>query len=275
MVAVRSCRLFQQRQDFGHGVDHGIGIRIANAMPVMGLSVPLEIRAVTPGAFVTRVALGYRERLKDELTGIRFANHYPMKDYVCEDSDTPGYRAVTESKAGQRAAVAESPYGLLFSSFRLPPKPSLPPGADSLGSLTLTVDVTSTDGTFEIDTACTYPSNHLMLVAEHAVGELSGLAPVFVKGVITIGGCACTFHGDINGDGAIDALDYSRVIDHVFFGGATPAKDASCPHVNRGDINCDGAVDIRDVLHLREHMYGSGIPACAPCACDPYPRNCP
>ncbi len=40
-----------------------IGIRIVNTMPVMGLTVPLEFRAVTPGAFVTKVALGFSERL--------------------------------------------------------------------------------------------------------------------------------------------------------------------------------------------------------------------
>ncbi len=163
----------------------------------------------------------------------------------------------------------------MVSAFRFPPNPSLATGADSSGSLTLTVDVSSTTGTFEIDTTCAYPSNHLMLVGEYAVGDLTGIVPVFVKGVITIGKCDCRLHGDINGDGSIDAVDYSRLIDHVFFGGAAPPKDASCPHVNRGDINCDGTVDIRDVLHLREHLYGSGIPPCQPCACDSYPVDCP
>lgn len=252
-----------------------IGIRIVNAMPVMGLTVPLEFRAVTPGAFVTRAALGFSERLTTALSGARFANHYAKKDYVCPDSKTPGYQTVVASEVNWRVPVTASPWGVMISAFRFPPNPSLPVGADSAGSLTLTIDVTTTKGTFEIDTTCMTPTNHLMLVGEHPRGDLAGLLPVFVKGVITIGKCDCTHHGDINGDGAIDALDYSSVMDHVFFGGAEPAKDAACPHVNRGDVNCDGRVDIRDVLHLREHMYGSGVAACDPCTCAAYPVDCP
>jgi len=252
-----------------------IGIRIVNAMPVMGLTVPLEIRAVTPGAFVTSVALGFRERLKTTLSGARFTNHYAAKSYLCPDSKTLGYEVVAGQGVDTPVKVTASPWAVMMSAFRFPPNPSLAIGADRDGSLTLTVDVTTTRGTFEIDTTCMYPTNHLMLVGEHAIGELSGLAPVFVKGVVTIGKCDCQNHGDTNGDGSVDALDYSQVMDHVFFGGDAPPKDASCPHVNRGDINCDGTVDIRDVLHLREHMYGSGAAVCDPCACASYPTDCP
>lgn len=252
-----------------------IAIRLVNSMPVMGLTAPLEFRAVTPGAFVTCVALGFRERLKTALSGARFANHYAKRDYECPDSHAPGYQGIVASEVNWSVPVTSSPWGVLFSAFRFLPNPSLTAGADSAGSLTLTVAVSRTKGTFEIDTACTYPSNHLVLVGEHPEGGLAGLIPVFVKGVITIGACDCKSHGDINGDGAIDALDYSRLIDHVFFGGKQPPKDASCPHVNRGDLNCDGKADIRDVLQLREHLDGSGIAACQPCACVSYPVDCP
>jgi len=252
-----------------------IGVRIVNSMPLMGLTVPLELRAVTPGAFITSIALGFRERMKNALLGARFTNHYAEKNTECLDSGTPAFRDMVGKGVDVPVPVTGSPWAVLMSAFRFPPSPSLPTGSDSDGSLTLTVGVTTTTGTFEIDTACIYPTNHLMLVGEHAIGELSGLMPIFVKGVITIGRCDCRHHGDINGDGVIDALDYSLLMDHVFFGGAAPPKDSSCPHVNRGDINCDGIVDIRDILHLREHMYGSGAVVCDPCACRPYPTDCP
>ena len=252
-----------------------VGIRITNSASVMGLTVPLEFRAITPGAFITRVALGYRERLTDQLTSVRFANHYAERDGICQDSRAPGYKNVTASEVNWRVPVTGSPWGVLFSAFRYPPGPSLSPGSDTSGSLTLRFDVTSRAGTFEIDTSCVYPSTHLLLVAEVAGGGLAGITPVFEKGVITITPCACPHHGDVNGDGSTDGLDYSRLIDHVFFGDAAPAKDTSCPHTNRGDVNCDGAADIRDILHVREHLYGAGLPPCDPCACHSYPSDCP
>jgi hypothetical protein len=59
----------------------------------------------------------------------------------------------------------------------------LEPGSDVSGSMILTVDVNTVEGRFEIDTTCTDPGNHLLLVSSDNVG----IVPDFTKGLIDIG----------------------------------------------------------------------------------------
>lgn len=40
-------------------------------------------------------------------------------------------------------------------------------------------------------------------------------------------------------------------------------------------MNCDGGDDVFDVIYLNDYLYGGGQPPCNPCACSPYPTNCP
>lgn len=80
--------------------------------------------------------------------------------------------------------MESSPDGLLLAAGSMA-NPTLAPGADAVGSWLMTVDVTTTSGMFEIDTACTDPSNHLMFVQDNAPTN-TPIIPVFTKGVITI-----------------------------------------------------------------------------------------
>jgi hypothetical protein len=77
--------------------------------------------------------------------------------------------------------VASSPEAFLFYAQSITYH-ELEPGADATGSLVLTVDVTSTLGTFEIDTTCVDPSTHLTFLDQSAFP----IVPSFTKGVITI-----------------------------------------------------------------------------------------
>ena len=99
--------------------------------------------------------------------------------------------------------------------------------------------------------------------------------PSFTKGIITIAACDCAHHGDLNGDNVIDVFDLSQLIDYVFGGYPIPPTDQGCPHVDRGDVNCDGGDDVFDVIYLNDYLFGSGPAPCDPCACSPYPTNCP
>jgi hypothetical protein len=86
----------------------------------------------------------------------------------------------------------------------------------------------------------------------------------------------CSHHGDVaSDDDAIDVMDVVALIDYAFSGAAQPAKDSGCPHIDRGDVNCDGADDVLDVVRMIEFAFSGGAPPCNPCACDPYPLNCP
>lgn len=87
----------------------------------------------------------------------------------------------------------------------------------------------------------------------------------------------CSFHGDPSGDGVVSVLDVVSVIEIAFRGGDA-IKDTSCPHdpAGRTDVNCSGVTDIFDVIVLIEVAF-RGVPEkfCDPCACNPYPSNCP
>lgn len=101
--------------------------------------------------------------------------------------------------------------------------------------------------------------------------------PVVNEGTLTVGAlCDCSSHGDVAEDnGYIDPIDLAVLIDHLFAGGAQPPIDPTCPHFDRGDFNCDGADDALDLSVLIDHLFAGGDPPCDPCACTPYPTNCP
>ena len=82
-------------------------------------------------------------------------------------------------------------------------------------------------------------------------------------GVSGGGGCACPFQADINGDGFIDSIDLSLVIDIVFFGG-TDVTDPLCP-TSRGDFNNDGFADSVDLSLVIDHVFFGGPGPTNPC----------
>lgn len=87
--------------------------------------------------------------------------------------------------------------------------------------------------------------------------------------------CDCTHHGDVAGnDGALNVLDVTAIIEHVFRGGAEPFRDLVCPHLHRGDINCDAVSNVVDVVRMIEVAFRGGTAPCAPCSCPPYPATC-
>jgi hypothetical protein len=96
--------------------------------------------------------------------------------------DNPGGFGAIAFADGGPNPVAAAPEGALFVRQRLFP-PDLGPGADVTGSFILTVDVTSVDGLFEIDSTCTNPANHLYFA--DPANQL--IVPSFTPGIITIG----------------------------------------------------------------------------------------
>ncbi len=87
--------------------------------------------------------------------------------------------------------------------------------------------------------------------------------------------CACQHQGDVVADGVPDVFDVVGLIDYAFSGASQPPMDPSCPHVDRGDVNCDGGDDVFDVVGLIDYVFSGGNTPCNPCACSPYPTNCP
>jgi len=86
----------------------------------------------------------------------------------------------------------------------------------------------------------------------------------------------CPHQGDVAGaDSVLDVLDVVELIEYAFEGASQPPRDTGCPHVDRGDVNCDGMDDVFDVVGLIDHVFSGGAAPCNPCACNPYPGNCP
>jgi hypothetical protein len=172
-----------------------IRIRITNDIALSGLVVPLVLREVTPGAFISSMQMSFGDRLP--LPGpplsTAFRGHFANNDGTC----APGGFGTVSFSDGANHPVVASPEGAEF--FRVwtgAASDTLAAGADPSGSLFLTVTVTGTLGSFEIDTTCMNPSNHLEFVDK----LLNNIFPSFTKGVITIG-------PDADGDGVIDSVD--------------------------------------------------------------------
>ncbi|MBI5867873.1 MAG: hypothetical protein HZB43_06230 [candidate division Zixibacteria bacterium] len=251
-----------------------IGIRVTNDIPLSGIVVPLTIRENTPGSFISHLAMSWGGRIDTVMTEAAITNQYSVEYQACGWGGARGFQEITSEATDSSRAVGASPEGAMFVRVRFYSSP-LSPGSDGAPSMLLTMNVTTTPGTFEIDTTCTAQNNHLMFGHFTPQGATIMVAPSFTKGTVTITACDCAHHGDLDGNNVFDVFDLSLLIDYVFTGSPVPQADAGCPHINRGDVNCDGADDVFDVIFLNDYLFSNGPAPCNPCACSPYPTNCP
>jgi hypothetical protein len=92
--------------------------------------------------------------------------------------------------------------------------------------------------------------------------------------------CDCPCHGDPKCDSVANLQDVVMTV-NVAFRSGDPVFDPDCEQGNpaeRTDLNCDGVTSVQDVVAMVNVAFRSGDPAvwiCDPCACDPYPDNCP
>ncbi|HUU45424.1 MAG TPA: hypothetical protein VM118_06785, partial [Acidobacteriota bacterium] len=157
-----------------------IRVRIENDVALNALQIPLVIREVTPGAFITEMELVFDDRLGPggRLDDIQIRQHHAEPDGSCK----PGGFGVATYTDGLPHPVAASPEGAVFAAVAIMPSNYLPPGTDVTGSLVLTVDLTGIPGTFEIDTTCADPNIHVLFSDEYGYWMI----PSFTKGIITV-----------------------------------------------------------------------------------------
>ncbi|MBI5867989.1 MAG: hypothetical protein HZB43_06820 [candidate division Zixibacteria bacterium] len=158
-----------------------IKIRLINDIPIVAMDVPLVIREITGGAFITSVQLSYAERLAVPGSDLILSYQYADEAGGCNEGSHPGFGAPTYSDGGPNPVTA-SPEGVQFERVK-GGGGSLSAGSDVNGSLVLTVDVNNNLGAFEIDSTCTDPSNHLSFVDNLT----NTIHPNFTKGTITVG----------------------------------------------------------------------------------------
>lgn len=144
---------------FAAGQTANIPIRIVNLEELMEFSVPLEIREVTPGAFITSLGMVFQGRISSlELPDVVRRFQFDTVSTGACSYDQPAFTN------GGPNPVAASPVGLWF--FRSGDAlvefldPAAPVGAEpelAAGSMSLILDLTTVPGTFEIDTICVEP----------------------------------------------------------------------------------------------------------------------
>ncbi|MBI3871947.1 MAG: hypothetical protein HY304_02590, partial [candidate division Zixibacteria bacterium] len=243
--------------------DVAIGVFVSNASPIVALYLPLEIRSVTPGAFIAdslHFELVRGSRVDSSPLGLSgglpaFIHNYQFRSPAGVQCSGP--ISGTYSLQNPSNADLISPDAILWTSFvdldPVPPWPSqLDPGEDPQGtanaSLRFRFDVTSTPGVFEIDTCCVVPAIHLSFFD----GYFTPILPEFTKSNIEITCCAC--HGDPRCDGITNIQDVVGTID-VAFRNRAPQREPSCSQV-RTDVDCDGVTDIADVIRMVNVAFG-------------------
>lgn len=242
-----------------------LGIFLSNSVPLETFVLPLEIRSVTAGSFIAN-------SFDLSVTpGKRVASLTPPMSYVDQERGAVS-PASCSGPISQSFAIApvdfSSPNGALFVAQRTI-GPPLPAGSDPAGtanaSLRVTFDVTNTPGTFEIDTCCCTPANHLAFVDESVHLQM----PSFFKGVVTVLPCVCDCHGDPVCDGTItNVQDVVATIGVAFRGApAIPDPNANCPFETT-DVDCDGITGIIDVVRVVNVTFrgaNAGTEFCDPC----------
>jgi hypothetical protein len=237
-----------------------------------GIELPLIIREVTPGAFVTSLQLTFGDRLSlpgGPLRGVRG---------TWQIADTTG-KCGFNGEAWDPDYIDTLPHPVLGAPVAIQFirantfDENLAPGQDSTGSFILTANIGSTLGQFEIDTTCILYT-HL----RYTVPPGANFTPSFTKGTITIQDCDCPNHGDPDGDGFITAIDLAAYIDCIFQGCdhifiATDCPDHLSPWLS--DFDCDGYPTALDMEALIDHLFAGDEGPCDPCGCDPYPDDCP
>lgn len=236
-------------------------VRVQNDQDLMMLTVPLRLRAITPGAFPTKLRIAYGERV-NAWPPMTDTKQYHEEDGECGDLDNPGFATTTHSDTLSHP-VGNSPVGVLFA-FGMSPTgltPVLYAGSDMQGSLRLIFDTPETTGEFEIDTTCAVLLSDVYVSLSYLHWEET--TPALDPGIVTIVACDCPYQSDLDSNGTVDAVDLAGEIDVVFFGEDDP-QDPDCP-ATRSDFNADGTPDAVDLALLIDHVFFGGSGPISPC----------
>lgn len=175
-----------------------VGVSVKNDIPIIAAVLPLELRSVTPGSFITMslsVTTPGNNRVGQSPLGAAGQN-WPAASVTSNKyavPSTPECSTTPGRSYGVSAPQVDfvSPDAVLYATVSTGDALSgeriaLDPGSDPPGtanaSFLLTFDVTNVLGSFEIDTCCVGPANHLTFVDV----PQTYVVPAFTKGVITI-----------------------------------------------------------------------------------------
>jgi len=238
-----------------------VGIYLTNSSELTGIVIPLMVRAIDNYPSALSASKRSDSRLQGHL-GNGGIYELDIMNGACAGGPGTGFGTV--------GSVGPSSPDAFRFSFLDPLSPSLPAGSDiSVPSLEISFTAPTTPGTFEIDTTCTNPDQHL---AFFETGNFGEVVPSFVKGIITVD-CDCPNQGNLvvtSESPVIDPLDLNALIDVLFFSAVDP-QDPHCPRT-RGDFNNDRLSDPVDLNLMIDYLFFSGEMPCDPC--DPVQATC-
>ncbi|HUU46889.1 MAG TPA: hypothetical protein VM118_14270, partial [Acidobacteriota bacterium] len=158
-----------------------VGVLVSNDVALDLVAVPLEIRTIIGGAFVSGTfTLAPQGRIEVGVLDNRILYYYADPDV---SNSCSGPLSSTWSSGSSSPQANGSPDAVLWIGIRMSGA-SLPPGFDAgVPSLNFTLDIDTVPGSFEIDTMCVAPAlQHLQFVND--VG--TDIPVAFTKGVITV-----------------------------------------------------------------------------------------
>lgn len=244
----------------------------------MGLVVPVVVRQLTPGSFWMGI-LPYDSTLACYFCifshGVEWhwINYIPGIPWYTACAVMPGLPLSPCDAAGDTGYDGISPdHFVIYAVSSGGAAPAAPDGYDVV---TLTFDVNSVPGQFELDTSCwTSPLHTIYMIdddfppVDHGpsgTGECT-----FDKGVITILPCMCGIKGDLNNDGPANPLDVVYLLNYVYW----QADDFvypegwECPYA-MGDFDCNDDISPLDALYLIALVFQGRDYVCNPCDSSP------
>lgn len=174
-----------------------VGVWVENDIPITAIVIPLELRSLTAGTYVTTTysfTTNPAGRVQNSPLGAAGPTWPPANVTARRYAATAVPACSGPVSNTYNTSVAQidfvSPDASLHAAVstgdpQVGEDITMLPGVDPAGvpSFRFTFDVTGVDGLFEIDSCCVRPANHLSYVDE----QNNLLAPTFVKGVITVG----------------------------------------------------------------------------------------
>lgn len=242
-----------------------VGVYITNDQDLSALVLPLVLRSVTSGAFIADTLF-----LEPLNRGAIWLNGYRVVSYLPSEDNISAWYCNSQGFKTRGQPDFATPDAVFYAGVVTDGDSCLPAGNDGAPpggtpSFRLTFGVGATIGTFEIDTTCITPGNHLIF---QDCGVPAGdIIPTFTKGVIEIG-CDCDSHTDPDCDNDHDIVDYLKVrnvangtIPHI------PDPNPRCP-VETTDVNCDGVTNTTDKNYMFAVVFDGADPNtlfCDPC----------
>jgi len=165
-----------------------LGVYVRNDEAIRSMTIPLVIRSVTGGAYMTHFECEYnsRSRLDNFLNGEYggeviwppIINTRPSPDRNFATVGPPDY---------------VSPDAVMIARGRISMGNGLPPGTDGVpgdsGStpmILIHLQVNESPGYFEIDSVFMAPYNRVNFIPDRGLGNIVQVTPLFYKGIVTV-----------------------------------------------------------------------------------------